>query len=314
MYLLDSAIKDFINHCKIEKNLSNKTVKAYRTDLLQLLAFINREGYSAALADITRIELRAYLEHISVLKPKSVRRKVATMKAMFNYLEFDDIITVNPFRKMRIRFREQKRLPRVMSLDEIRNIFKAAYKDELPAGMNTYRYFERLRNIAVIELLFATGARVSELANLQDGQIDLHTGVVVIRGKGNKERLIQICNRETISVLKQYRKLAMDKIGQAENYFLINRFGKKISDQSIRGIVRKICAAALERKDITPHVFRHSFATLLLEKDVDIKYIQSMLGHSSIMTTQIYTHVNKEKQKQILKSKHPRRDFSTAGF
>jgi integrase/recombinase XerD len=111
-------------------------------------------------------------------------------------------------------------------------------------------------------------------------------------------------------VLKNYRNLYSDKIKNSGGFFLINRFGKKLSDQSIRTIVKRLTNKAGIKKHITPHVFRHSFATLLLEKDVDIKYIQSMLGHSSIMTTQIYTHVNRKKQKQILKLKHPRRDFS----
>lgn len=155
---------------------------------------------------------------------------------------------------------------------------------------------------------------MSEISNLKANQIDLNSGQVIIKGKGDKERIIQICNRETITLLKKYKKFSINRITAAGDYFLVNRFNNKLSDQSIRNIVSIFSNTAKIKTHVTPHVFRHSFATLLLEKDVDIKYIQSMLGHSSIMTTQIYTHVNKEKQKQILRSKHPRRDFSTEIF
>jgi integrase/recombinase XerD len=212
---------------------------------------------------------------------------------------------------MRIKIREPKQLPRALNIHEVGDIFKSVYKANITTEIDGgYSYFTEIRNIAVIELLFATGGRVSEISNLKDNQIDLNSGQVVIKGKGDKERIIQICNRETIALLKKYRKISFSRIKNAGNYFLVNRFNNKLSDQSIRTIVNTLSKSAKIQSHVTPHVFRHSFATLLLEKDVDIKYIQSMLGHSSIMTTQIYTHVNKEKQKQILKAKHPRKDFS----
>jgi len=311
MCTLQFATQGFINHCKFEKNLSSKTIKAYQTDLSQFYKFLLEKKYDTTVGKITKIELRDYLEAISILKPKSIKRKIATVKAMFNYLEFDDIITSNPLRKMRIKIKESKQLPRVLNIKEIGEIFKSAYKANVTSEDDgSYSYFAEIRNIVVVELLFATGSRVSEIANLKDDQIDLHSGQVIIRGKGDRERMIQICNKETIAILKRYRKLSLSKIKIADNYFLINRFNNKLSDQSIRNIVRNLSNKAQIQMHVTPHVFRHSFATLLLEKDVDIKYIQSMLGHSSIMTTQIYTHVNKEKQKQILRTKHPRKDFS----
>jgi integrase/recombinase XerD len=230
---------------------------------------------------------------------------------MFNFLEYEDIILVNPLRKMQIRIKEPKMLPKVMDIGEVVKIFKTAYLSNTNIkNKNLYSYTESLRNIVVIELLFATGARVSEIAGLKCDSIDINTGALTIKGKGNKERIIQVCNKETLKALKDYYNLFADRIEKAGGYFLVNRIGRKLSDQSIRQIVKNLSNKAEIQKHITPHVFRHSFATLLLEKDVDIKYIQSMLGHSSIMTTQIYTHVNREKQKQILKTKHPRKDFS----
>lgn len=311
MNTIQNNFKEFINHCKYEKNLSEKTIKAYSIDIAQLVKFIIEKDFSMEIEKITKAEIREYLEVISCLKPKSIKRKIATMKAMFNFLEFEDKILINPFRKMRIKIQEPKRLPKVMEIRDVNAIFKSAYSNNASnKDSTTYSYLESLRNIVVIELLFATGARVSEIANLKKEDIDFYSGTVSIKGKGDKERNIQICNKETIKILKEYYKLFKTKIKNAGDYFLVNRLGNKLSDQSIRGIVKELSNKAKIQKHITPHVFRHTLATLLLEKDVDIKYIQSILGHSSIMTTQIYTHVNRKKQRQILTTKHPRKDFS----
>jgi integrase/recombinase XerD len=202
-----------------------------------------------------------------------------------------------------------------MDIRDVNAIFKLAYlKNGLCKDVRAYSYLESLRNIVVIELLFATGARVSEIANLYEENIDFLSGTLKIKGKGNKERIIQICHKETLKILKEYNKCFKSRITNSGGYFLVNRLGNKLSDQSIRGVVKGFSNEAKIQKHVTPHVFRHTLATLLLEKDVDIKYIQSILGHSSITTTQIYTHVNREKQKQILTIKHPRKDFSIRDF
>ncbi len=311
MNTIQNNFKEFINHCKYEKNLSEKTIKAYSIDITQFIKFLIEKEHSLDIDKITKVEIREYLEEISFLKPKSIKRKIATMKAMFNFFEFEDKILINPFRKMRIKIQENKTLPKVMEIRDVNAIFKLAYfKYNSCKDLNAYSYFESLRNVVVIELLFATGGRVSEIANLKKEDMDFYSGTVSIKGKGNKERNIQICNKETLKILKEYYKTFKIKIQNSGGFFLINRLGNKLSDQSIRGIVKILSKEAKIQKHITPHVFRHTLATLLLEKDVDIKYIQSILGHSSIMTTQIYTHVNRKKQRQILTTKHPRKDFS----
>lgn len=308
MYTLITAGKDFIRHCKFEKNLSPKTIKAYEIDLKQTVAFLKKGKYSLAANTITKEPIRDYIESISHLKPKSIKRKIATLKALFNYLEFEDKITVSPFRKMRIRIKEPKQLPKVMELAEVEKIFKSAYNGNQTTSEITSRI--TLKDIAVVELLFATGARVSEISNLKEQFIDLASGIIVLYGKGSKERIIQVCNKESLKILQAYYRQFKKEIASSGGYFLINRLGKKLSDQSIRNIVKRLTNKAKVQKHITPHVFRHTFATLLLEKNVDIKYIQTLLGHSSIMTTQIYTHVTKAKQREILRTKHPRREFS----
>jgi len=168
---------------------------------------------------------------------------------------------------------------------------------------------EKMRDVIIIELLFATGVRVSELSGLKIENIDLNSWSVKILGKGNKERLIQVCNPDTKRMLNRYHHYFKEKIQLSGGYFLVNRLHKQLSEQSIRLTVKKYSKKAGILRNITPHVFRHSFATLLLEKSVDIKYIQHLLGHSSIVTTQIYTHVNREKQREILTLKHPRKNI-----
>lgn len=309
-----AAIKEFLIHCTFEKKLSPKTLKIYETDLSQLNEQLSEIHRITAVKDITKEHLRSYLIHISNLKPKSIKRKLAVIKSLFNFLEFDEKILISPLRQMRIKIKEPLTLPSVMELSEIIRMFKLChqYKSRI-ANRNSYTYFESVRNIVVLELLFLTGARVSEIANLKKDDINIQTGNLVIRGKGGKQRIIQICNKEALSTLKQYYSL-LKKIEYLESYLLVNRLGKKISDQSIRILVKNLATKVGIKKRITPHVFRHSFATLLLEKDVDIKYIQEMLGHSSIVTTQIYTHVNRERQRRILRDKHPRKNFSYNDF
>lgn len=162
-----------------------------------------------------------------------------------------------------------------------------------------------LRNALILELLFATGMRISELCTLTTEQIDFNDYIIKIYGKGSKERLIQICNQNVQALLKRYKDAFECEI-TTNRFFFINRLGNRLSEQSVRNMITNYAIGAEVPLHITPHMFRHSFATLLLEEDVDIRYIQQMLGHSSITTTQIYTHTSINKQKNILSTKHPR--------
>jgi len=310
MYDLNEAIKNFLNHCKYEKNLSDKTIYFYNLDLTQFTAFMRQHVYSELLLEIDKQQLKHYLREISSWKIKTVKRKMASLKAMFNYLEYEDLLTINPIRRIRISLKEATVLPKALTKQEIGAILDEAYKAISLAQKTKFAYLEKVRNATVIELLFSTGARVSEIANLYLQDIDMGTGAIILKGKGSKERVIQVCNHDTLALIEIYTCLFNEKINASGGYLLINRLGRKLSDQSIRNMINTIAVKAKVKKKVTPHTFRHSFATLLLENDVDIKYIQTMLGHSSIVTTQIYTQVNREKQKQILTDKHPRMSFS----
>lgn len=168
-----------------------------------------------------------------------------------------------------------------------------------------YQSNARLRDITVVELLFATGVRISELCTLKVQQVDLSSYKIIIYGKGSKERMIQISNGDVRKILLEYYTTFKSDI-TSSGWFFVNRLHQRYSEQSVREMIVKYLNIAEIDMHITPHMFRHSFATLLLEADVDIRYIQKMLGHSSIKTTEIYTNVSMSKQNNILTAKHPR--------
>lgn len=303
------VINKFLFHCEFEKRLSSKTLKAYTIDLKQYRTFMVNRNLSNTLL-MSKEDLKEYLQFISTFKPKTIKRKIATVKALFNFLEFEELIEINPFRKVKIKIKEPMILPRVMNIQEATKIFSTAYQefDEMQDKKESYSFREKNRNIAVLELLFGTGIRVSELCTLKYKNIGIGFSSIKVNGKGNKERNIQIVNKDIKVALQNYYSLFLSEIENHE-FFFVNRLGNRLSEQSVRLMIRKYRKKSQITKNITPHVFRHTFATLLLEQDVDITYIQSLLGHSSITTTQIYTHVSSEKQTEILQNKHPRNDM-----
>lgn len=305
MNTIDEAIASFLFHCEFEKRLSEKTLKAYSIDLNQLRAFLKETGQPLLLDHIDKHRLRPYIQWLSKFKPKTIKRKIAAAKAMFNYLEFEELVEVSPFRKMRIRIKDPRELPVAMTKREIQKLFRHVYGLKSTAETQSeYAFHSLKRDIAVLELLFATGARVSELCSLTLSQIDISSGLVKIIGKGGKERHIHIGHVDVKIALREYLKVR--GYASSQDNFFLNRLHSPLSPQSVRFMIRRYVNAVGLDKHVTPHTFRHTFATLLLEEDVDIKYIQSFLGHSSIMTTQVYTHVNKVKERRILVRKHPR--------
>lgn len=302
----EDLIKCYLQHCQFEKGLSDQTLKAYRIDLMQFSHFIG-----GTLQDCDKETVQNYLSLLHTrYKVKSVKRKIASLKAFFNYLDAEEVIEYNPVNKLRIKLHEPFLLPKTIPLNTIDSLLQFAYKKKNTFGNEvSYQYQSTLRDIAVLELLFATGMRVSELCSIRADGIDLIEGVIKIYGKGAKERIIQIGNPDVRSAVSFYYEAFSDRIHKA-GWFFVNRLGNKLSDQSVRNMIDVYVNAAGIEQHITPHMFRHSFATLLLEEDVDIRYIQQLLGHSSITTTQIYTHVTSKKQRDILTTKHPRNKIS----
>ena len=301
---LQSLIEDYLKFCHSQKRLDEKTLKAYRIDLKQ---FYNQ----TSVTDISEITSQILEDYIAKLhqqyKPKTVKRKIASLKAFFHYLEYKDIIDRNPFSKIQVRFREPVILPKTIPLHTIEAFLTAIY-NQCRNAKTDYQRKNALRDAAVTELLFATGMRISELCALKNDDINLYDGTILIYGKGDKERRIQIGNESVINILREYKN-TFHKEPLDNNNFFINQSGSVLSDQSVRRMIVKYSSLAAIDMHITPHMFRHTFATSLLEADVDIRYIQEMLGHSSINITEIYTHVALAKQKSILSTKHPRNNF-----
>lgn len=304
---LQDIIKDYLTFCRSQKRLDSKTLKAYSIDLKQFAAFLT-PNYVNNVSLINREVLENFIAFLhNSYKPKTVKRKLASLKAFFHFLEYRDFIEINPFNKMQIRFREPLLLPKTIPLHTIELFLSTIYSSHANAKTD-FQKRQTARDIAVIELLFATGMRISELCSLKYKDIDLYDRVIRIYGKGAKERQLQICNDCVISALENYICI-YQTTPKDDNYFFINTSGTRMSEQSVRNMIVKYCNLAGISQHITPHMFRHSFATLLLEEDVDIRYIQEMLGHSSINVTEIYTHVSMAKQKNILMTKHPRRNM-----
>ncbi len=276
MNTLDNYIAEYLEYCEYRKRLDPKSIKAYRIDLKQYLNFCYHSNDFLSRDTVDFFITALHKQY----KPKTVKRK------------------------QDVHFREAKLLPKTIPFHSIQKFLSVLYQEKSQAS-STYQRRCSIRDIAVIELLFATGMRISELCGLRPSNVDLENNTVLIYGKGARERILQIGNPEVISALTLYQETFQKEITCC-NYFFVNKFNKKLSDQSVRFMINHYAEAAGIEQHITPHMFRHSFATLLLEQDVDIRYIQKMLGHSSISTTEIYTHVSNTKQKDILVNKHPR--------
>ena len=296
MFEYSLFMDDFICYCQFHKKLSEKTIAAYRIDLTQYRTFSH---------ELTRESIGDYIVHLNkCYKPKTVKRKIATLKAFVHFLLIKDRIDANPFDKIDTSIKEPLMLPKTIPLDTIGRLISFAYK-QIDIAKTDYQIKCSVRNAAIIELLFATGGRVAEICSLHSRDVDIVHRRVKLYGKGSKERVVPIENQSVLNILERYRAIS-EKKRITTDYFFINKLGHRITEQSVRNMIRnyyKQCGITLH---ITPHMFRHSFATLLLEEDVDIRYIQRLLGHSSITTTQIYTHVTSAKQKEIIKAKHPR--------
>lgn len=299
--MIQEQIGRYLFYCREQRRLDEKTVRAYGIDLTQFKEFI-----SGTVTELSKEVLNSYIIHLhGSYKQKTVKRKIATLKAFFAYLEREELIMENPMRSIRTQFRQEKVLPKTIPAETIEKLLSYMYRKQADAGNSQSQNMIITRDTAIIELLFATGLRISELCTLEKDRFNIRDGILCIRGKGAKERYLQVGSPMALNQLRKYSVLWKQEIEKGR-YFFYNRSGGRYSEQSARRMINKYVEKASINMHITPHMFRHSFATLLLEEDVDIRYIQKMLGHSSIVTTQIYTEVACKKQMEILKTKHPR--------
>ncbi len=295
MDTLSELAEWYLERAKREDNLSPDTLKAYRIDLGQFLAFVGGGEVDKAL-------LSRYVQHLNqTFAPRSVKRKLASVHAFYQTLLENELLEHSPFEKLHIHIHAPKQLPRVIPENVVEGLLRHAYEGDISSD----RW--RLRDLVALELLFSTGVRVSELCKLSRKMVTLSDrGVrLLIDGKGRKERVIQIEMPEIVTLLESYCREFEEEICN-HGALLINDRGRPLEPQSVRRIINKYMGQLGMPLHVTPHMFRHTFATSLLEAGVDIRYIQSLLGHSSISTTQIYTHVTTQRQSELLARNHPR--------
>lgn len=307
---LQQACEAFLAHCDIEKNLSQHTLRAYRSDLENFVSFIGRR---APVVDCNKEKLRSYLVFLSdkqCLKQSSIKRRVACLKAMYSWMEDEEWTAENPFHKMKVNIRTPNRLPRALTPGEARSLVHTAaakvglksgedYSSIVPSKFLQSWSFTSLARLAAIELLLNTGIRVGEMVAIKSPDIDLQEGAILIMGKGSRERRVFILCQDVLALLRTYKKCRDSRGGDAET-FLVNSYGNRVSTDLVRTWLKTVSASAGIKRNITPHMLRHSAATFLLESGLDIRYVQRLLGHQCISTTQIYTHVTDSGLKEAL--------------
>ena len=288
----DHLIESFLDSLYIEKGLSQNTVQSYKNDITSF-AFWVEESINLPLVRISKIDINKYIAHLfkNGLKSSSVNRKISTIKSFFIFLLKKKHILVSPVEDIEM-IKQEKYLPISMSEKEVELLLESPNLDS----------FIGIRDRAMIEMLYATGMRVSELINLKITDIDHNRLVVKVMGKGSKERLIpygEVASDYLNAYLKNRKEINSNEI------FLSNR-GKKITRSAFWNRIKLYLKKENLKESISPHTLRHAFATHLLNRGADLRSVQILLGHSDLSTTQIYTHIAKQRLGEILKKHHPR--------
>lgn len=290
------TIKLYVRYLRLERNLSPNTIEAYRNDLAHLEAFMMRNDLK--LEDVTLEQLHTFAAslHEYGITPRSQARVLSGVRSFFRFLVLDGVVESDPTELLEWPSLPEH-LPVVLTLEEIDRI-----EDTIDLSKA-----EGARNRAIIEVLFSCGLRVSELVNMKLSDLYLEDRVLLVRGKGNKERLVPVSNK-AIADLKRWffdRNLMKIKPGE-DDYVFLNRRGAHLTRTMILIMVKRQAEEAGIKKTISPHTFRHSFATALLQGGADLRSIQAMLGHEKIDTTLVYTHISNEQLRKAILEHHPR--------
>ncbi len=294
---MKALLEEFINYLSVERGLSNNTLSAYKRDLNKYFAYL----VSQSIDSIDKINKNSITSFMMAQKQKSmsansVSRNLAAVKSFHRFLVREGLARLDPTSLIDSP-KIFKHIPEVLNQAEIESIIRVSYS----------RNWQGIRDNALLELLYASGMRVSEIVNLRIEDLNLDVGFIRCIGKGQKERVVPI-GKKAIFALQRYlgqvrRKLAKENSG---SFIFLSRLSKKLSRQSVWKLIKLYARKARIKKVIKPHTLRHSFATHLLERGADLRSVQEMLGHSDISTTQIYTHIDKERLKAIHKKFHPR--------
>lgn len=309
-------VEEYLDHCRHTKKLSEHSLRAYDIDLKEWMRFARP---SRCIGKCSRGLIKDYVRYLFEdrgLKEASVKRRIACLKAMFRWLEMEDRIDENPFRRMSLRIRLPSALPKSLPRHEIRRLMRMLVKrlgfvdrascrgDLLFDAVRDAIDFSYLTTLVAVELLFVTGIRIGELTGLQLQDLDLRDGNIRIRGKGNRERVVFLPCQDTRDLVKTYLKLRQQRCPTG-NSLLVLPQGRPANSQYLRQKVRVAGQEAGLSRKITPHMLRHTTATELLNNGVDIRFVQKLLGHQSITTTQIYTQISDAALKRAIKKGHP---------
>jgi integrase/recombinase XerC len=293
-------IAQFLRHLQIERGVSQYTLKSYREDLTAFAEyFAEADGQCPEPAAITSVELRGFLSalHEAGYAKASIARKLASLRSFYRFGQRDGWAKTNPATALR-NPRKSRKLPHFLSTDEVGTLLGAPQGDAAMA----------LRDRAILETLYSAGLRVSELVDLSDGDLDFPQGILKVRGKGRKERLAPL-GSFAIKALKAWlaaRKLAKTEPQGRESPVFTNRLGTRLTTRSVGRLLEKYLKEVGLDARTSPHTLRHSFATHLLDRGADIRSVQELLGHKSLVTTQIYTHVSTNNLRQAYEKAHPR--------
>lgn len=284
---------EFLTNCRVSKSLTENTLHAYRQDLVEFQAFF---GPSSEVDTVDGDDLKAYLSRLRIdrnLSAATVRRRIACLKAMFRWAKEEQLIGSSPFDEAGIFVKIPKCLPRTLSRQEVGRLTDDVFRGLWDEGSNTVELQTtscKLTTYLAVYLMLATGVRVSELLGIRLGDIDPTCSTIRIRGKGARERTVFLANRLLRMQLSKY-VFARTRCRPHVDLVFLNTRNQPLTPQALRLRLRKLGSSLAFKQRLTPHRFRHTAATLLIEEGVDIRFVQRLLGHSSISTTEIYTHV-----------------------
>ena len=288
----DKFINDFLEYLIIDKKYSENTIKSYKNDLIKFNIYLNKKDLNKIIEE----NIKNYIKNLSKENnsTKTICHNISTLRTFYKFLLIEKKIKTNPMQYIELP-KIKKTLPKTLNIDEINKLLDIKLKD----------YFS-YRNKAMLELMYSSGLRVSELINVCIHDIDTESCTIRILGKGSKERIIPV-NDYAINYIKIYLSKYRHSLIKKEynEYLFLNNHGKKMTRQGFFKIIKQIAKEQNIKKDFSPHTLRHSFATHLLNGGADLRSIQEMLGHESISTTQIYTHVSKEKLQENYNNFHP---------
>lgn len=292
---MDKEIEGFIRYLEIERGVSEHTVKGYLYDLKQFSNFLKRNGEEIRLGSIDHISIRGFLaeRHKRGESRNSLGRRLASLRSFFRYLSREGIIKMNPA-KMVSSPKKERRLPSFLTLDEAIRLVESPGSDE------TYG----IRDRAILETFYSAGIRLSELASLNLEDLNLTNGLVKVRGKGKKERIVPVGSKATKAITEYINRIKREEV--MPHPLFLNRFGRRLTTRGIEGIVAKYVKRIGMTHHATPHTLRHTFATHLLDGGADLRSIQELLGHASLSTTQRYIHLNLDRLMEVYDKAHPR--------